>query len=325
MASPTSTDFNRACKALETLEECLLKLAGPGSNQAPCVREDQEQALPPVDSEWIVVAGISHAAQAQVSKEERGCFLEAEDAVTLLKQLTVSMRRKCQAHSALEELRSTLSQHVTDTPPDLFSSAKSIIAAGGDDSGALQSLLDRALELNSVATYGAKMREKVSSMIARFDAAHAHFTSEVVPRLAAAVVAAEVEDAEQRKLAEQQAEDEERRAREHALRPVAELLECSEQKLRKHLEIQETEDCATRIADRVTTLAAQHIKAAVDAILALVPDLLFACLEAALDIITGFGLVITAARAMYYFTKFAYRKWRQQRAGIACNRNPWPT
>eukprot|EP00930_Biecheleria_cincta_P092212 TRINITY_DN8202_c0_g2_i1.p1 TRINITY_DN8202_c0_g2~~TRINITY_DN8202_c0_g2_i1.p1 ORF type:complete len:1619 (-),score=303.68 TRINITY_DN8202_c0_g2_i1:338-5194(-) len=77
--------------------------------------------------------------------------------------------------------------------------------------------------------------------------------------------------------------------------------------------LQELQDCATRIADRVTTLAAQHIKAAVDAILALVPDLLFACLEAALDIITGFGLVITAARAMYYFTKFAYRKWREWR------------
>ncbi|CAE7900131.1 GIP, partial [Symbiodinium necroappetens] len=48
-------------------------------------------------------------------------------------------------------------------------------------------------------------------------------------------------------------------------------------------------------------------------ILALVPDLFLACLEAALDIITGFGWIITAARLTYMLTKYAIRKWREWR------------
>ena len=48
-------------------------------------------------------------------------------------------------------------------------------------------------------------------------------------------------------------------------------------------------------------------------ILMLVPDLFFACLEAALDIITGFGWIITAARLSWKLVKFAWKKWKQYR------------
>eukprot|EP00439_Symbiodinium_sp_Y106_P006616 s1162_g1.t1 len=68
------------------------------------------------------------------------------------------------------------------------------------------------------------------------------------------------------------------------------------------------QDCAKRIATRVLDLAAETAR-----ILALVPDLFLACLEAALDIITGFSWIITAARLTYMLTKYAIRKWREWR------------
>ena len=42
----------------------------------------------------------------------------------------------------------------------------------------------------------------------------------------------------------------------------------------------EMKDCAKRIAQRILELALQTVKSAVNQILALVPDLFFACLEA---------------------------------------------
>jgi len=127
------------------------------------------------------------------------------------------------------------------SPADVIRAAQSAIAAGDQDSGVLQELLDRALELSSVATYGIKMRERVLSMLTRFDAAASHFKGEIVPRLAAAVVAADVDEAERRLSSEQQAKDEERFARERALQPVAELLESSERRLQ---ELRENEEVA---------------------------------------------------------------------------------
>eukprot|EP00913_Durusdinium_trenchii_P015805 g14853.t1 len=75
--------------------------------------------------------------------------------------------------------------------------------------------------------------------------------------------------------------------------------------------LEELIDCAKRIANRILDLAAETIKSMMRQILALVPDLFFACLEAALDIITGFGWIITAARLSYKLAKFARRKWRE--------------
>jgi len=84
-------------------------------------------------------------------------------------------------------------------------------------------------------------------------------------------------------------------------------------------------ECAQRIANRVLTLAAETAKSMTRQILALVPDLFFACLEAALDIITGFGWVITAARLSYKLAKFARKKWREwkdARKQTLCGKDP---
>ncbi|CAE6922716.1 GIP [Symbiodinium natans] len=87
----------------------------------------------------------------------------------------------------------------------------------------------------------------------------------------------------------------------------------------------ELQDCAQRIATRVVDLAAQTAEQVTTQILALVPDLFFACLEAALDIITGFGWIITAARVTYMLVKYAYKKykeWRDTRKQQLCGKTP---
>lgn len=84
-------------------------------------------------------------------------------------------------------------------------------------------------------------------------------------------------------------------------------------------------DCAKRIAQRVLELAAQTAKSMTEQILALVPDLFFACLEAALDIITGFGWIITAARLSYKLAKYARKKWREwkdSKKQTLCGKDP---
>ncbi|CAJ1368205.1 unnamed protein product [Effrenium voratum] len=75
----------------------------------------------------------------------------------------------------------------------------------------------------------------------------------------------------------------------------------------------EAKECAQRIASRVLDLAVQTVQSMTEQILMLVPDLFFACLEAALDIITGFGWIITAARLSWKLVKFAWKKWKQYR------------
>ena len=53
-----------------------------------------------------------------------------------------------------------------------------------------------------------------------------------------------------------------------------------------------------KIVSEVGSKLLYHLETAAMEILGLIPDLLLGCLEAALDIITGFGSVITAARIL---------------------------
>mmetsp|Transcript_16603 Transcript_16603/g.34691 ORF Transcript_16603/g.34691 Transcript_16603/m.34691 type:complete len:117 (-) Transcript_16603:42-392(-) len=77
------------------------------------------------------------------------------------------------------------------------------------------------------------MLEKVSSFLAQFDAAKERFTSEVVPRFAAAVAAHEAEEALCNEREHRQAELERSRAWEEQQKPLEELLASSEKRLQE--------------------------------------------------------------------------------------------
>ncbi|CAL1158031.1 unnamed protein product [Cladocopium goreaui] len=151
-----ATEFQRACRALEKLQESVSQLAGAQGEV----------------SDWIVLATTS-AAEHSISEDERIAFVEAEEKLLHLEELTVKMRKKCHAHEELQRLQAELER----------------------DASIGEVLLGRIAELQGTATYGRNMLEKVNSFLAQFDAAKERFTSEVVPRFAAAVAAHEAEEA----------------------------------------------------------------------------------------------------------------------------------
>jgi len=215
-------DLGRASAALEAFEALLAEL---GSEEARA------------DSDWVVVAGPP-AAVGHVSDDERQKFAEAEQSLAMLQPLAEKMRRKCQAHARRDVLEERLREQLGMAEEEDVRSEKVLkVAQGAVSSGevVLQPLLEEIMELTSVATYGSKTRERVMALLARLEAAENRFRAELVPRLAPAVVAREVEDAARVAEAEQQAalqaEDEQREAKAKALRPVEELMALSEEKL----------------------------------------------------------------------------------------------
>lgn len=188
------TEFQRACRALEKLQESVSQLAGAQGEV----------------SDWIVLATTS-AAEHSISEDERIAFVEAEEKLLHLEELTVKMRKKCHAHEELQRLQAELKR----------------------DASIGEVLLGRIAELQGTATYGRNMLEKVNSFLAQFDAAKERFTSEVVPRFAAAVAAHEAEEALCNEREHRQAELERSRAWEEQQKPLEELLASSEKRLQE--------------------------------------------------------------------------------------------
>ncbi|CAL1158032.1 unnamed protein product [Cladocopium goreaui] len=189
-----ATEFQRACRALEKLQESVSQLAGAQGEV----------------SDWIVLATTS-AAEHSISEDERIAFVEAEEKLLHLEELTVKMRKKCHAHEELQRLQAELER----------------------DASIGEVLLGRIAELQGTATYGRNMLEKVNSFLAQFDAAKERFTSEVVPRFAAAVAAHEAEEALCNEREHRQAELERSRAWEEQQKPLEELLASSEKRLQE--------------------------------------------------------------------------------------------
>lgn len=189
-----ATEFQRACRALEKLQESVSQLAGAQGEV----------------SDWIVLATTS-AAEHSISEDERIAFVEAEEKLLHLEELTVKMRKTCHAHEELQRLQAELER----------------------DASIGEVLLGRIAELQGTATYGRNMLEKVNSFLAQFDAAKERFTSEVVPRFAAAVAAHEAEEALCNEREHRQAELERSRAWEEQQKPLEELLASSEKRLQE--------------------------------------------------------------------------------------------
>lgn len=202
------TEFRRATAAVESLEGCVAALIGSAAS----------------------------AAGAEPSWEERTQFVEAQGKLAELLPIAEKMRRKCEARAELEALKGKLRELLPGHPEDVLKVTQEAVDGGAEGSAALVPLLQQALELEGVATYGAKMVDKVQELLHRFDAAHGRLCAEVVPRLADAVASAAAADAARQAAEVQEAAarsaEEARREEEASRKAVAILLAESEERLK---------------------------------------------------------------------------------------------
>mmetsp|Transcript_14021 Transcript_14021/g.38315 ORF Transcript_14021/g.38315 Transcript_14021/m.38315 type:complete len:418 (-) Transcript_14021:177-1430(-) len=193
-----------------------------------------------------IVAELTSGAGESGSQAERMRFTEAQAFLAELAPSAEKMRRKCQARADLEKAKAELRERLPGSPEDVFKVAQELVDAGDEAAAALRPLLDRALELDGAATYGAKMVEKVQDLLARLDAAIARFEGELVPRLGDAVAAAASQDAARRAEAEREAAAaaalEAERAEAERRKPVEALLAANEDAARKQHEEREAEE-----------------------------------------------------------------------------------
>jgi len=215
------TEFRRATAAVEAIAALVAGLVGEAD-----------------------AAGSEDAA---LSDESRKKFAELQRQLAELEPTAEKMRRKCEARAELEVVKAQLREHLPGAPEDALRAAQESVDKGTAGSDALKPLLEKGLELDGVATYGAKMVEKVLDLLARLDAAQECFGSKIAPRLGAAVRSGDAAEAARRAAAEDEAaaaaEAEAQRAAEEARRPIEGLMAENEQRLR---ELREAEEEAER-------------------------------------------------------------------------------
>lgn len=211
------TEFRRASTAAESVITLIADLARQGAS--PC---------------------------AAPTGEVRSMFTEVQRQLAELAPTADKMRRKCEARAELEAVKAQLRTRLPSAPEDVLKAAQEAVDSGSEGADALRPLLDRALELDGLATYGSKMVEKVLELLGRLDAARARFDAEIIPHLAEAVRDADAVDAARLEAAEREAADaaaaEARRAEEEARRPVVGLVAESERRMRELREAEEKAD-----------------------------------------------------------------------------------
>lgn len=197
--------------------------------------------------EGLVASLVSAAANGgEPTAEERQAYVDARAKAEELAPTADKMRTKVKARAELEALKESLRERLPGAPQDAMKAAQELIDEGGDGAQEIAPALQRAHELESVATYGAKMVEKVQDLLERFDKALGPLQATAAPRLDSAVASAAAEDqarreAEAREAAAQRAE-EERRAEEEARMAVAGLMAENEERLQaQQAEEQEAE------------------------------------------------------------------------------------
>eukprot|EP00443_Scrippsiella_acuminata_P030084 CAMPEP_0115318838 /NCGR_PEP_ID=MMETSP0270-20121206/79424_1 /TAXON_ID=71861 /ORGANISM="Scrippsiella trochoidea, Strain CCMP3099" /LENGTH=391 /DNA_ID=CAMNT_0002738447 /DNA_START=1 /DNA_END=1173 /DNA_ORIENTATION=+ len=210
------TEFRRASSAVEALERLVTELAG---------------AL---------------AAGGEPSAEAREKFVEASSKLKEVLPVADKMRRKCEARAELEAIKAQLREKLPGAPEEAVKVAQELVDAEGEGCDTLMPLLSKAHELESVATYGAKMVEKVLDLLQRFDVASSHLESEFAPKLVDAVAAASAADearrTEEARVAAEAAAEAQRKAAEEDKKAVAGLLAENEQRLQEQRAKQEAEE-----------------------------------------------------------------------------------
>jgi len=249
------TEFRRAAASVERLEFLVAALCAGSKTDAqlltlsepsraaevnrtvfffdPLTRQDATVA----DDDWVVVAATD-SSESKVSDELRAQFADTSMLFEELMPVMERMRQRCCARAELEVIRAQLAEGLPDNHVMVAAEEQDFFPLAGSEQETSAALLTRALELDRVATYGAKMAHHASELIFRFDTAHALYNTDVVPRIAAAVAASEEEKAAQRAavaLAEAaRAELERKQAEEQDRHLLAQLLAASERGLERY-------------------------------------------------------------------------------------------
>jgi len=183
-----------------------------------------------------LVAELAGASPDDVSAELRVKFDKARGQLSELASTAERMRKKCEARAELEAIKEQLRAQLPGTPEDPLRAIQESVDAGEPIPEAMKPLVDRATELDALATYGSKMVEKVLALLERFATSRLRFDSEVVPRLGQAADSQAAEEASRKAAAEQEAaaaaQEAARIAEEEARRPVAELIAADAARLR---------------------------------------------------------------------------------------------
>lgn len=213
------------------------------------------------------LTGASSGDGGTISDETRSQFLDAQKQLGELRPTVDKMRRKCDARAELEEVKLRLRELLPGTGDDVLKVAQEKLApcqaaafaeleevkvcgcascAGGDVPPTLAAIVSRADELDSLATYGAKMVEKILELLVRFDAVSARFDAEVLPRFSDAVAsgtaAAEARRADAEREAAVAEEAEKKRLEEEYRRTVVDIMAQNEQKAQAQRDAQEAEE-----------------------------------------------------------------------------------
>lgn len=181
------------------------------------------------------------------SKEIRSKFNEVQRQLEELGPIADKMKRKCQARADLEVVKAQLREGFPGTSDDVMKFAQEMVDSGRELAPELKTLMDQALELEGLATYGSKMVERVLDLLGKLTVARDRFDNVVVPRLGAAVSNADASDQLRQVAAEREAAAaaaaEVQRAAEEARKPLIGLMTVNEQRLRQ---LQEAQDEAER-------------------------------------------------------------------------------
>lgn len=242
------TEFRRALASVEAIEQLVEDLA---KNESPegfpfCPRPRPDFAT--VDDDWIVVGTYG----ATITVDQRTKFAEIETRINELEPVIERMRKRCQIRLDLESAKSSLKNHLEngsymkahiDPEDSITEIATTIVEHELEGHAEIHALLIRIRTLETSVTYGTKMVEQVLDLLARLDAARALFNTDVVPRLGSFVAMAAANEEVWRTVEEMQvaraAEEEARRAKAEAWRPVATLLAASEQRRQAEQEAKE--------------------------------------------------------------------------------------
>jgi hypothetical protein len=261
-----TTDFRRAQASVERVEQLVTDLLNTKCPAGFPFYPRPRAEVATVEDDWVVV-GSRSAIEVRISPEQRTKFQEVEKQFSELEPLIERLRRRCIARSDfeaskellrwhLEAARGSSSSNATDSR-QLFAESQALIDEQGDGHEEVKVLLAKTIELEASATYGTKMVEQVLDLLARHDAAHGLFNTDVAPSLGAAVATEAASDEVWQRVSERrltaEAEEEARRCQAEAWRPILALLAASEQRQQEVLEAHELSEwqCAQPIEERL--------------------------------------------------------------------------
>jgi len=143
---------------------------------------------------------LSDLPSGEVSDEVRGRFNDLQRHLGELRPIADRMHQKVLARNELEEVKTRLRSALPGSPDDPIRVAEDFVLTSTEGLDVVKPLLEEAQRLEGSATYGAKMVEKVLTLLSRWNAAVERFDSVVVPRLGDGVTAGNI--VEERRRAE---------------------------------------------------------------------------------------------------------------------------